>query len=217
MKENTSCPLCAQANPSEFHKDAMRKYFLCQKCKLVFVPINQQILLSEEKKHYDRHQNNPMDERYRNFLNKLVKEIKPKLANNSFGLDYGCGSGPTISVMLGEQGHNVSNFDPLYNNNSKLLELSYDFITATEVAEHFKSPQKEFEKLFEMLKPGGYLGLMTNRWTTLESFKTWYYIRDLTHISFFCEETFEYIAKKFNASLEITGSDVAIFQINPLK
>ncbi|MGB2360319.1 MAG: methyltransferase, partial [Porticoccaceae bacterium] len=58
-----------------------------------------------EKAIYDQHQNSPDDLQYRRFLSRLTEPLLERLGPCSRGLDFGCGPGPTLSVMMAEQGH----------------------------------------------------------------------------------------------------------------
>ena len=62
----------------------------------------------------------------------LGRSIIRASAANSQGLDFGCGPGPCLSVMLEEQGHSLQLYDLYYANNRLLVNTEYDFITATE-------------------------------------------------------------------------------------
>ena len=179
----------------------------------MFVDSSEHLSELEEKLRYDLHENNSEDEGYRQFLNHLVNPLSQRLQSESCGLDFGCGPGPTVSLMLEEMGHTVECFDKYYANAPALLNKSYDFITSTEVLEHLREPDVELEKLIGMLKPRGYLGVMTKLRPTNDKFANWHYIRDSTHICFYADTTFEWIAEKWNCSLEIFGNDVAILQL----
>jgi len=48
----------------------------------------------------------------------------------------------------------------LFRPGSEALTRTCDFITCTEVAEHFHRPADEFRRLDALLKPGGWLALM---------------------------------------------------------
>jgi len=48
-----------------------------------------------------------------------------------------------------------------------------------------------------LLKPGGLLGLMTERWTTPEQFVSWYYTRDPTHVCFYHERTLDFVCHRY--------------------
>ncbi|VAW11480.1 Putative methyltransferase associated with DUF414, partial [hydrothermal vent metagenome] len=163
-----------------------------------------------EKAIYDSHENNSDDIGYRKFLSKLSIPLVDKLSDGMKGLDFGCGPGPTLSVMLEEQGFTVEDYDIFYANKVKLLKREYDFITCTEVVEHLHHPHKELTLLSKLLKPKGFFGIMTKRVINKERFKTWHYKNDPTHVCFYSDQTFEYIADYWNYELEFIQSDVVI-------
>ncbi len=102
-------------------------------------------------------------------------------------------------------------YDYFYANNVSIFKNSYDFITTSEVVEHLHQPQQELERLWSILKPGGLLGIMTKRVHNREAFMTWHYKNDLTHVCFFSEATFQWLAKKWNAELKLPDKDVVLF------
>nr|WP_305906507.1 class I SAM-dependent methyltransferase [Methylomarinum sp. Ch1-1]MDP4519193.1 class I SAM-dependent methyltransferase [Methylomarinum sp. Ch1-1] len=128
-------------------------------------------------------------------------------------MDYGCGPGPALTMMLRERGFDMQTYDPLYADHPERLRHAYDFITCTEVVEHFRRPHDEFERLFALLKTGGHLGVMTKMVIDAEAFARWHYKNDLTHISFFSLSTFQWLAKKYRCRVEFLHSDVVIFQV----
>jgi len=138
----------------------------------------------------------------------LLEKLKPK----SSGLDFGCGPGPTLSVILEEAGHNISLYDPIYHPDKRNLSGTYDFITATEVFEHLHYPSIDLGIIQNALKPGGWLGIMTKRVSGREAFSKWHYIQDPTHVCFWSETTFNWLASKWNANVEYPASDIAIIQ-----
>lgn len=206
------CPLCGAESTVPFYTDRQRSYRQCVQCQLVYVPSSFHLSLAEEKAIYDLHNNGFEDSGYQNFLSRLSRPLLAKLSTPSTGLDFGCGPGPLLSHMMEQAGHKVALYDLHYANKPDILEVEYDFITMTEVAEHLKSPAITFSKLFGQLKPGGYLALMTKRMISLERFKTWHYKNDPTHIVFYADKTFQWLAQSHTATLEFHGQDVAIFQ-----
>jgi len=52
--------------------------------------------------------------------------------------------------------------------------------------------------MYEMLGPQGFLIVMTETWRQEEALSCWYYARDLTHVSFYNDQTFKYIAEKIS-------------------
>jgi len=179
---------------------------------LVSVPRQFHLSSEAEKEVYDQHQNSPDDMGYREFLAKLVTPLLARLPNKSCGLDFGSGPGPTLSVMLEDQGHSMNVYDLYYARDEAVLGQSYDFITSTEVVEHLANPKLELERLWSLIEPGGYLGLMTKLVADQKSFSSWHYKNDPTHISFFSKATFNYLARQWGAKVEFIGNDVIIFQ-----
>jgi SAM-dependent methyltransferase len=186
----------------------------CTVCDLVFVPSYQRLTADEELKRYDLHQNNPDDKRYKKFLERLFKPLNDRLPSSSSGLDFGSGPGPTLHQMFMECGHEMNIYDCFYADDLSVFELSYDFITATEVVEHLFNPQKELDRLWLCLRPGGYLGIMTGFVESKEAFKKWYYKNDETHVAFYSEKTFKWLQRRWQASLELIGNGVVIFRKN---
>jgi len=207
------CPLChaLKINPA-YHEDKRRIFYSCETCQLVFVPPEQFLSAEEEKATYDHHQNSPDDQAYRRFLSRLFIPVNQRLAIESHGLDFGSGPGPTLSLMFEEAGHSVAIYDYFYTSDQSVLQQQYDFITASEVVEHLHQPKQELEKLWSILKPGGILGIMTKRVLNREAFAKWHYKNDLTHVCFFSEFTFRWLAEQWQAELFIVGNDVVLLK-----
>ena len=138
--KSSRCPLCLGKETRAFHRDKHRDYRRCQECLLVFVPDDQHLDLQQEKAIYDLHQNQVDDQGYRQFLSRLSTPLLERLSPGSQGLDYGCGPGPLLANILKQAGHSVDLYDPFYANHPQHLENRYDFVTCTEVAEHFRQP-----------------------------------------------------------------------------
>jgi len=208
---NHNCPLCREEANEEFYQDQRRNYVVCRHCQLVFVPPAQYLREADEKAAYDHHQNSPTDPDYRRFLSRLFLPLHNRLVPNSQGLDFGSGPGPTLSIMFEEIGHTVTLYDHFYAHNPSALHQPYDFITATEVVEHLHDPATILTQLWTLLKPGGYLGLMTKLVRDQEAFAKWHYKNDLTHVCFFSRSTFEWLADQWQAELEFFHNDVMVF------
>lgn len=216
------CPLCSTTGALQtYHQDKKREYLHCQHCDLVHVDKSQQLTASEEKGVYDQHENNPADLGYRTFLSRAWLPLKEKListdngqhSSSIKGLDFGSGPGPTLSLMIQEQGFACNIFDLYYANDPAVLSLGeYDFVISTEVIEHIGAPFSVLSQLTGLLKEDGFLCLMTKRHTTQEAFKRWHYILDPTHITFFSERTFLWAADHFKLSVEFPDKDVVLFQ-----
>ncbi len=207
-----TCPLCASGDTTFYHRDARREYLRCHRCDLVFVPPAFRLSPEEERAVYDQHENSPDDAGYRRFLARLAEPLREKLAPGARGLDFGAGPGPTLSVMFEEAGHPMAIYDPFYAPDASVLVGEYDFITATEVVEHLFEPGRELARLSSLLRPAGWLGLMTKRVTDQEAFIRWHYILDPTHVAFLSEATFRWLADELGMTVEFPAADVALLQ-----
>ena len=194
------------------HQDRLRPYHRCLHCFLIFVPRGFHVTLKREKEEYDLHENSHADEGYVRFLRRFSTPFLLCLPVGQQGLDFGCGPSPVLATILEKSGHRVALYDPVYQNDRSVLGAKYDFIAATEVVEHFRNPEQEFFRLFELLLPDGLLGVMTKMTRDIAAFATWHYIRDVTHISFYSRETFTYLGNVFGASVTFVGDDVILLQ-----
>jgi len=212
MKKVETCPFCFSDEIDLFVQEKDRDYLHCNKCDLVFVPRKDFISKKDEKAKYDRHQNSPQNQGYRDFLNRLLIPLCTFLPKKAKGLDFGSGPGPTLSIMMNELGFQMEIYDYFYHNTPKVFEQKYDFITTTEVIEHLHNPKDEIVKLWSCLKDGGVLGIMTSFRVRDEEFGNWYYKRDLTHVRFFTKTSFQWLADELKAELVIPQNDVVILK-----
>jgi len=211
-----NCPLCQNSKPHAVYKKidpvfGPREYEQCPDCKLIYLLPQYFFSLVDEKNRYDLHQNHPDDQGYVDFLNLLIEPLSGYVPEGSTGVDYGCGPGPTVSVLLQKKGIKAVNFDPVYFPDEKILAQAHDFITATEVVEHFHQPRREMLQFDRMLKPGGHVGLMTYLYVDVPRFKDGWYHLDPTHVSFYHRETMEWIARWLKWKVEYLTGRVVIF------
>lgn len=207
-----NCPLCSQTPTALFFEDAKRHYWQCPVCALVFVEQAEHLSHEEEKAFYGFHENNPEDQGYRRFLDRMALPMQQRIPQGAKGLDFGSGPGPTLSLMLQERGYEMSIYDPYFAHQPEVLTQSYDFITSTEVFEHLSAPNLVIAQLLSLLKPNGYLGVMTKRLVAPEQFARWHYKNDPTHISFYADQSFEWMAQTYDLRLEVIDQDVVILQ-----
>jgi SAM-dependent methyltransferase len=205
-----SCPLCRSGRIRAFARVDERQYFECALCRLVHLAPAQRLDRNTEKQHYALHENDPADLAYRAFLAQLAKPLAACLPAGAEGLDFGSGPGPTLSVMFEELGFDMQIYDPFFAPDPALLRRTYDFIACTETVEHFFSPADEFDLLDRMLRPGGWLGIMTGLLTVDREFADWHYVRDPTHVSLYRPATMDWIAARYGWNLEFSGRDVVL-------
>lgn len=207
----SSCPLCSgSARP--YHRDARRDYLQCESCDLVFVPPYQHLDVAAARAFYDTHENVLDDPGYRRFLARLFEPMTQRLTPGASGLDFGCGPAPALAAMFAEAGFVMRIYDPLFAPDTAALEQTYDFITSSEVFEHLAAPGTEIARLLGLLRPGGWIGVMTKRACGHDAFAQWHYIRDPTHVCFFADATFRFIAERHGLDLEFAGPDVALLR-----
>lgn len=206
------CPLCLSPAATPYHADKRRRYFQCQECLLVFVDPHTLPSIQCEKQEYDLHINDLKDAGYRRFLNKLCDPLCALLPTHANGLDFGSGPGPLLAEMLKERGYSCAVYDPIYAPDESALAKHYDFVSCTEVVEHFHHPYKEWQLLCQLLSENGLLAIMTKRVIDQSRFATWHYINDPTHVSFYSESTFTWLLNKYALKLEYLADDVVIMR-----
>ncbi|MBI4791470.1 MAG: class I SAM-dependent methyltransferase [Deltaproteobacteria bacterium] len=170
-------------------------YLRCPICRTIYLNPTQRLPPGEEFARYCQHRNNSHDAGYRRK-----------------GLDFGCGPGPALACMLREAGHRMRLFDLYFFPDPEPLEDIYDFITCTETIEHLHQPAETFALFDQMLRPGGWLAVMTCFLTDENRFPSWHYRRDPTHVVFYRAATLRHIAGRFGWSCEIPVKDVALMQ-----
>ncbi len=208
------CPLCAHADVVFYHQDCLRAYWQCTCCALVFSAArgacrcrDREITLRSAPERSGRSWL-----KARRFLSRFATPLLAQVAPGAHGLDFGCGPGPALAQMLTEAGMIMRVYDVFYASDATVWSERYDFITTTEVAEHLYAPAQGFDRLFATLKPGGLLGVMTKRVLNPTAFAKWHYITDATHVCFYSEETFVWVAAHWQATLTLPAKDVAFLQ-----
>jgi hypothetical protein len=209
------CPLCEgspEPRVTTLPRRQARTFLHCKGCDLAFVERAGLPTPEAELGCYRLHQNDPADERYVAFLSRLAIPLARRLPPASRGLDFGCGPAPVLANLLTERGHPMAVYDPFFFPSEGVLWEPYDFVVCTEAAEHFHSPRTEFERLRALVRPGGWLGLMTAFRKDWNEFPGWHYHRDPTHVAFYSERTLSWIADSFGFRLEIPEPGVALLQ-----
>jgi len=216
------CPLCG-AERSPVHGGAgkefggrievgEKEYFDCPGCGLIWMDPAHHLSPAAERARYETHRNQPDDPGYRAFLNRLARPLLDRIPASACGLDFGSGPGPTLSVMLEEVGCQLRIYDPFFAPHPEALESRYDFVTCTETVEHFRSPRQAFDQMARLLRPHGWLAVMTQPFTADLDFPKWWYVRDPTHVAFYRPQTMEWIADAYQWRLENPHPSVFLFQ-----
>ena len=206
------CIVCKNQEAVDFKNIKQKRYWKCSYCEAIFLDKEFYLSSNDEYKHYLTHNNDVNDPRYKQFLSNLMLPLIKRIKLNSIGLDYGCGPGPALSLMLKEKGYQMFNYDPFFHPEKRNILKKYDFISCTETAEHFHNPFGEFTRFSELLNNNGTIGIMTNFHSKQDIFENWYYINDPTHVVFYNKKTFQIIAKIFDWDCEFLGNNLVFFK-----
>ncbi len=207
------CPLCQTPKPKSFYHGPQRDYLRCQRCGLIYVPKDELLPPKQEKARYDLHENDPTNRGYRRFLKQLTLPLIAQIGPPpQHGLDFGSGPGPVLARMLEDKGYQIERFDPYYAPKSEVLERTYDFVTCTEVMEHFYQPAREWRLLLGLLQAGSWLGIMTKLVDDPAAFPEMHYITDDTHVSFFSRRTFKFLARRDGVKVKFFGDNTILIQ-----
>lgn len=209
-----TCPLCLLKFESVnvFFQDKKRSYHQCPQCSLVFVHPDERLTPEQELKEYRLHENHIDDEGYRKFLNRALTPLLSTIDSFTNALDFGCGPGPLLAMMLKEHGLQTSIYDPFFFPSRDVLDKTYSLITCTEAIEHFHYPHKEWSLWQSLIKSGGVILVMTKRVINQERFKQWHYKNDPTHVCFFSEDTFRYLGQKYQYDVQFPTNDVVLMK-----
>lgn len=205
------CPLCYQSGNHQIRGQAEGGLYHCTSCELIYKSTILHPSHSEELERYLEHNNDENSKGYIDFLNKAVKPALDFMEPEMEGLDFGCGPNPVLSQIVTEAGYSCANYDPLFF--PELPDERLDFIFATECFEHFFDPNREMRLITALLRPGGILTIMTNRWSELEKVSDWWYVRDKTHVVFYHQKSFDYLCKTYGYSVLFDdGESVLVLQ-----
>jgi len=196
----------------QIEHESGRHYFACDCCALVHLARENRLAREQEAAHYGTHENSPDDLRYRGFLDRLRLPLVERLTHGAQGLDFGSGPGPTLSVMFEERGFPMQIYDPFFAPDASVLHRQFDFVSCSETAEHFFDPAAEFARFDRLLRPGGWLAIMTMMTPARSQFRQWHYPRDPTHVCFYGLDTMRWIAQQYGWQLELPHANVALFR-----
>ena len=207
-----TCPVCRGDGAVPLLSADGRDYWRCPRCEARFLDPRQHPDRDAEYAHYLTHENDAADPGYRLFLAKLADPLLARLAPGSSGLDFGCGPSSALAAMLEEAGHATALYDPFFHPDPAPLGRIHDFVTCTETAEHFHRPAETFARMMALVRPGGWLAVMTVFQTDDTRFATWRYRRDPTHVVFYREATLRHLAAARGWTCEVPVKDVALMQ-----
>ena len=206
------CRLCHRKLAAIFATVKNRDYYLCPQCGGISLAYHQLPKIQDEHARYLLHQNNVDDPAYVRFLYRLLNPLNPYLNSQQNILDFGAGPVPVLAHLLAKKNLNITIYDPLFFPRPNLANETYDVIIVCEVAEHFSNPGKEFALLQALLRPGGRIGLMTSIFRPDIQFENWHYVRDFTHVFFYQNKTFAWIAQQYQFHFSSPRNNIIFLQ-----
>ena len=206
------CRICS-SDTHELRDDHFKvTYDICPTCGFLCKQAAFHPSYEAEEMRYLEH-NNDDDIRYKAYMERFIENHVAPLGVLDTILDYGSGPYPMLAKVLEEKGYLVSIYDPFFAADKGYQSMSYQAIILQEVIEHIQDPMKALREVVSLLETGGYLIIQTQFRTMPEAdIMNWWYRRDLTHISFFNQLTFEYIAQTLGLTIHKSNhKDVIIF------
>jgi SAM-dependent methyltransferase len=191
------CILCNSDMVFPFIIKNKRSFFRCGNCELIFLPKKYHLPRADEISRYRLHENTLSNQGYVNMFLEKISIIKKYCHGIYSVLDYGCGPEPVLAELLRKEGFECDIYDPYFFHELSESEKTYDLVISTEVFEHFRDLLYDLHKISSHLKPGGYLAIMTSFHDSVADLESWWYMSETTHICFFSNRTFEYIADNF--------------------
>lgn len=179
-----------------------RRYERCPTCDHIQCAAQDLPDHQDERERYEEHQNDLSDPRYREYLQRFIEAgIVPFVPVGAAILDYGSGPTPALTELLTRRGYRAVPYDPFFSPRTTASDTQYQAVVALEVVEHFHSPGEELSRIVAALAKGGVLSVRTGVYDGTGEFLSWWYRRDVTHVSFWTERTIEWIAGRWNLHL----------------
>lgn len=166
-------------------------YIFCPSCGFLSKAERHILNSNDEFLRYKNHQNNNED--YKKYQENFYHIIREFLGENV--LDFGCGDGHVLANILAQNGHNSHYYDLYFYPQENYKKILYDAIILEEVIEHIREPLPVLLPLLSLLKNDGRLIIRTRFIPSDVFLNNWWYLRDITHISFFDMKTFKYLCQ----------------------
>lgn len=196
MNKANRCIICGgKTHTIEYEKFGW-PFDVCKGCG--FIKKLVAVTDADERTTYGQHNNSIDSPDYVAYLKNFADTALIPFIKGRRGLDFGSGPSPVLQAVLQrDYGLCVDIYDKLFAPQQVYQRKRYDFICCTEVIEHLSDPLPYFVLFNEHLNPGGVLSLMTLFHKQDDAaFLNWFYMRDLTHVSFYTKKTLETIAQK---------------------
>ncbi len=205
LREN--CKICQSPTREIVYQKFALLFHCCDECGFIWKDDQQKISSEAEFEIYQTH-NNSIDAPHfvRYFNNFIYAAVLPYRSEGRQGLDFGSGPSPVLAMLLErDYGYRMDIYDLFYAPAKVFQGNQYDLVTCTEVVEHLADPVMYFKLLRSLLRPDGILGVMTLFHQRDDAkFLDWFYIRDLSHVSFYTPQALRLMAEKVGLQVVYT-------------
>ncbi|GIU42928.1 methyltransferase domain-containing protein [Shewanella colwelliana] len=204
------CPLCSNDNCVPFYQDRKRAIYRCKACELLFADANSHLPPAAELNKYQTAANK--HKALQQFVMSLLEQCAQQTTQPLLGLNFGRTLETSVVNTISQRGHQLYQYDPFFAPDHSLLKQQYDFIACYKVFEHFRFPNKEWNLLCSILKPGGWIAINTQLLVQLNGFAKWHHKNNLTHVSFYQQATFQFLAQQADFKLLFASNDLILVQ-----
>lgn len=186
-----TCPFCS--GPVTCFNYKQKKWLECDECRFRFVHPESHPDPLKARERYLKHRNEPGNKGYRKWLVGIFEQgVFPYVHDNDLVVDYGCGPGNVPEQIFRELSsgrYRYRGYDLHFQPDNPGRAVG-DVVLACEVVEHFTNPERDWESMCQILKPGGILAVSTlYAPVDREEFNCWWYKEDLTHLAFYTRRT----------------------------
>ena len=213
MQVKMNCLVCYSQNLKMIQLEVKGSFWGCLDCEYVFKDAKQRLILKDETQRYREHNNDLNDSRYLEYLLKTFNKISTYLSGDEKVIDYGCGPTKGLEKALEKTGYDVTSFDPIFFPKNLDKKVQADVIFCSEAIEHSYEPIKVFDHWEALISGKGWVTLRTAFHPGLDHLKGWWYLNDPTHVGFFSEATWKWIAEKYSWKIDHMHSPYVSFQV----
>ena len=150
----TTCPICQSKGWNFiFQKDGY-DYLQCVECESILVPngIDQSMMEVGGDKEIERNETQNAER---------IKRFIDLVGNDAKILDFGCGTG-YLMADCNDEGLFCAGYDKYNEVFNRIVDTEYDLVSMVEIIEHTFKPFSELNKVYSVLKTGGYVYIETS-------------------------------------------------------
>ncbi len=153
----------------------------------------------KEKERYLKHNNSFENSGYVKYLTDFIASaVAPYVGKGSSILDYGCGPAPVLTALLKKKDYRVTPYDPYFHADRRWKTQHFDSVVSVEVFEHLQDPLTALKEILSVLDTDGIVIIRTLLHNENQDvFSNWWYRQDCTHITFYSEKSFLFLAENF--------------------